>query len=106
MAIDSFTVLLFGLFIKIVLGGLFLVFWLRTRGAAWFGWWSASLLLGSATSLLFMARAPAEGFVTVGIGVAVLMVAFACAWQGARAFDRRRVLWTPVIAAPALWLAL
>ena len=36
MPIDSFTVLLFGLFIKIVPGVLFLVFWLQTRSASWF----------------------------------------------------------------------
>ena len=29
MQIDSFTVLLFGLFIKLVLGALFVVFWLQ-----------------------------------------------------------------------------
>ena len=44
MPIDSFTVLVFALFIKIVLGALFVVFWLRSRTAPWFGWWSATLL--------------------------------------------------------------
>ena len=39
MPIDSFTVLLFGLFIKLVLGGLFVVFWWKNRSAPWFGWW-------------------------------------------------------------------
>ena len=46
MPIDSFTVLLFGLFIKLVLGALFVVFWLNSRSSPWFGWWSATLLLG------------------------------------------------------------
>ena len=54
MPIDSFTVLLFGLFIKLVLGALFVVFWLKNRAAPWFAWWSASLLLGGVTSALYM----------------------------------------------------
>ena len=41
MPIDSFTVLLFGLLIKLVLGALFVAFWLKNRAAPWFGWWSA-----------------------------------------------------------------
>ena len=84
MPIDSFTVLLFGLFIKLVLGVLFLVFWLQTRSAPWFGWWSASLLLGSITSLLYMWRGP-HSLLSVGVGNAVLIMSFACCWQGARA---------------------
>jgi diguanylate cyclase (GGDEF)-like protein len=104
MPIDSYTVLLFGLFIKLVLGALFVVFWLKNRSAAWFGWWSASLLLGSGTSALYMLRG-AEGLVSVGIGNAALIASFACCWQGARTFGRRRALWSPIVLAPLLWLA-
>ena len=72
MPIDSFTVLLFGLFIKVVLGALFVMFWLRNRAAPWFGWWSVSLLLGSVTSVLYMWRGP-DSLVSVGIGNATLI---------------------------------
>jgi diguanylate cyclase (GGDEF)-like protein len=104
MPIDSFTVLLFGLFIKIVPGVLFLVFWLQTRSAPWFGWWSASLLLGSCTSALYMWRGP-DSLLSVGVGNAMLLASFACCWQGARSFDRRPPLWSPVLVIPPLWLA-
>jgi diguanylate cyclase (GGDEF)-like protein len=104
MSIDSFTVLLFGLFIKLVLGGLFLVFWLQTRSAPWFGWWSVSMLLGSLTSVLYMWRGP-DSLLSVSVGNAALIVSFACCWQGARAFDRRPPLWSPVLLTPLLWLA-
>lgn len=105
MPIDSFTVLFFGLFIKLVLGALFVVFWLRARAAPWFAWWSAALLLGSGTSTLFMLRASAENFFTIGIGNTLLIAAFVCTWQGARAFERRPALWLPTIGVPGLWLA-
>jgi len=104
MPIDTFTVLLFGLLIKLVLGGLFIVFWLKHRAAPWFGWWSASLLLGSITSALYMWRGT-ESLISVGLGNAALVASFACCWQGARAFDWRRPLWSAVLVLPALWLA-
>jgi diguanylate cyclase (GGDEF)-like protein len=104
MPIDSFTVLVFGLFNKLVLGVLFLAFWLQTRSAAWFGWWSASLLVGSLTSVLYMWRGP-DSLLSVGLGNAVLIVSFVCCWLGARAFDRRPPLWSPLLLLPLLWLA-
>jgi diguanylate cyclase (GGDEF)-like protein len=107
MPIDSFTVLLFGLFIKLVLGVLFIVFWLRTRNASWFGWWSLSLLAGSITSILFMLRGAvaAENFLTIGIGNACLITALSCCWQGARAFERRPPIWSAVVLPPIIWAA-
>ena len=98
MLIDSFTVLLFGLLIKLVLGALFVAFWLKNRAAPWFGWWSVSLLFGSVTSVLYMWRGP-DSLISVGIGNATLIVSFACCWQGARAFDRRPTAVEPRVAA-------
>jgi len=105
MPIDSFTVLLFGLVIKLMLGVLFVVFWMKTRNAVWFAWWAGSLLLGSITSMLFMLRAATAGdnFLTVGIGNACLLAALACCWQGARAFERRPPIWSAVLVTPTLW---
>jgi diguanylate cyclase (GGDEF)-like protein len=104
MPIDSFTVLLFGLLIKLVLGALFAVFWLKHRAAPWFGWWSAALLLGAVTSALYMWRGT-ESLISVGLGNTALIASFACCWQGARTFDWRQPLWSAVLVLPALWLA-
>ncbi len=82
MPIDSFTVLLFGLFIKLVLGVLFLVFWLQKqrllvrlveRVAA----------VGSLTSVLYMWQGP-DSLLSVGVGNPVLIVSFVCCWLRAR----------------------
>ncbi len=105
MQIDSFTVLFCGLFIKAVLGVLFLAFWLQDRRSVWFGWWGATFFLGCLAALFFMLRGRAPDILTMGVGNAALLAAFACAWQGARVFDRRRPFWSPVVIAPALWLA-
>ena len=106
MNIDHFTIMLFGLFIKLMLGVLFFIFWLNDRrGAVWFAWWSATFLLGGLAALLFMLRGFGGDFFAIGVGVASLIAAFGCCWQGARAFDKRRPLWLPVLLAPAIWLA-
>src|SRR5262245_22633052 len=68
MAVDSFTVLLFGLLIKLVLGGLFAAYWLNNRGSPWFAWWGAALACGSLTAALFMLRASPDAFPTIGLG--------------------------------------
>ena len=103
MQIDSFTVLLFGLFIKAVLGGLFLVFWLKQRSATWYAWWSGALFLACAATLIFATRGFAADIFAIGIGNMALIAAIACSWQAARVFDRRPALWLPLLAAPALW---
>jgi diguanylate cyclase (GGDEF)-like protein len=107
MPIDSYTVLLFGLLIKLLLGVLFILFWVKTRNAAWFAWWAASLFLASVTSSLFMLRAAtaSDNFLTIGVGNACLLTAFSCCWQGARAFEHRRPVWVAVVLPPVLWVA-
>ena len=106
MNIDHFTIMLFGLFIKLMLGILFFIFWLNDRrGQPWFAWWSATFLLGGLAAGCFLLRGFGGDFIAIGVGVASLIAAFGCCWQGARAFDKRRPLWLPVLLAPAIWLA-
>ena len=104
MQIDDFTVLISGLFVKALLGMLFLAFWLKNRYATWFLWWSATFILGTFANVIFVVRGFGPGVFTIGISVALLVGAFACCWQAARAFERRKVLWTPVLAGPTIWL--
>jgi diguanylate cyclase (GGDEF)-like protein len=103
MYLDAFTILIFGILVKSLLGALFLAFWLSSR-AAWFAWWSAALAIGAIAAGFFLRGFGGE-FLVVGVAVASLVAAFGCVWQGARAFERRKPLWLPLIAAPAIWLA-
>lgn len=106
MNIDHFTIMLFGLFIKLMLGVLFFIFWLNDRrGAPWFAWWSATFFLGSIAAALFTLRGFSGDLFTMGVGVASLIAAFGCCWQGARTFDKHRPLWLPVLLPPAIWFA-
>src|SRR6185436_1991440 len=89
MQIDSYTVLLFGLAVKGLLGVLFLYFWFRDRQTP-FGWWSATLLLGAATTAFFMLR-----------GASALWVA-ACLVPGFLENEAARVVVSSLIIAPLL----
>lgn len=104
MYLDAFTILIFGILVKALLGALFLVFWLSGR-AAWFLWWGAALFIGAVAAGFFLRGFGGE-FFKVGIAVAALIGAFGCVWQGARAFEQRLPLWLPMLAGPAIWLAL
>ena len=105
MQIDSFTVLLFGLFIKLVLGGLFLVFWYKQRSASWYAWWAATFFLACTATVLFATRGFAADLLSIGIGNVALIAAFACNWQAARVFDHKPALRWPLVVAPGLWFA-
>jgi diguanylate cyclase (GGDEF)-like protein len=104
MHIDAFTVLLSGVFIKALLATLFAVFWLYDRRATCFAWWSGTYAFGTLAALIFLLRGFSGELFAIGAGVAALIAAFACCWEGARAFDGRRPLWLPVLLAPCLWL--
>src|SRR5689334_957356 len=103
MPIDSFTVVLFGLLIKVLLGSMFLAFWFKNRDAFSFAWWSASLVLGSITSMIYMINGPDPGFFALAVGNACLIASLACCWQGARAFGGRPPIWSSVLLPPVLW---
>jgi diguanylate cyclase (GGDEF)-like protein len=103
MQIDAFTVILLGVLIKALLGSLFLIFWLYDRRAVWFGWWSATYFIGTLAALVFALRGFAGELGAIGAGVAALIGAFGCCWQGTRAFERRRPLWGLLLLAPGLW---
>jgi diguanylate cyclase (GGDEF)-like protein len=104
MYIDGPTVILFTLFVKLLLAGLFLGFWLKNRRMTWFGWWSASFLAGSCASIAIMFYGLGDDFSAVGLAGAGLIVAFLCCWHGARVFERREPMWLPTVALPAVWL--
>lgn len=102
---DSATVILFALLVKVLLGALFFAFLFRSRRSVWFAWWGATFLLGSLAAVIFLARGVEGEFWSVGVGTAVLLLCFACCWQGARTFEGRKPVWFPLLAAPLVWLA-
>jgi hypothetical protein len=104
MQIDGFTVVLIGILARLLLGILFLVFWLRDKRALWFVWWSATFFLGYVAALFYLLNRFAVLSAPFGYEVAILIAAIACCWQGVRAFEGREPLWLPVLVAPTIWM--
>ena len=105
MQIDGFTVMVAGFLVKTLLCVLFLVYWLRDRRSTWYAWFSVTFLFGNIATLLFLVRGFAGEVYAIGAGVAFLIAAMGCCWQGARAFEGRPPLWKPLVLVPCLWLA-
>jgi diguanylate cyclase (GGDEF)-like protein len=106
MQIDASTVLLSGIFVKLLLGALFLVFWISDRRSPWFGWWSGTYFFAALAAAVLLQRGFGAHLLGVGTGVAALIATFGLCWQGARSFHGLRPAWLPVLAALALWSAL
>jgi diguanylate cyclase (GGDEF)-like protein len=105
MRIDVFTILLCDVLIRTVLAILFLAFWLKDTRATWFGWASATIFFSDLAAIFFLTNGIAPTFDSIGIGTAALLATFACAWQGARAFEGRKPMWFATFAVPGSWLA-
>ena len=105
MQIDPFTILLSGVFVKLLLGSLFLIFWLYDRRSRWFGWWAATYFFGAAAASIFLFRGIGGTLESVGAGVAALIAGFGLCWHAARSFHHRKPLWVPVLAPVAVWVA-
>jgi len=104
MQIDGFTVLLIGILARVLLGILFLVFWLRDKRAVWFLWWSATFFLSDLAVVIYLLGRFVFLSLPFGYEVAILIAALACCWQGARTFEGREPLWLPVLLAPTIWM--
>jgi diguanylate cyclase (GGDEF)-like protein len=102
--LDSATVILFGLFVKLLLASMFFVFWMRTPRARWFAWWAGSLIFGSVAAGNVLLHGFRPEFISLGITVAALIVTFGFCWYGARAFEGRSPMWFPLLVALGAWI--
>jgi diguanylate cyclase (GGDEF)-like protein len=105
MHIDASTVLLSGIFVKLLLGILFLIFWLSDRRSPWFGWWAGTYFFGVLGAAIFLVRGLEANLTAIGAGVAALIVSIGFCWQASRSFNRRAPAWLPLEVALGLWVA-
>ena len=87
------------------LGGLLLLFaWLQARGTKALAWWGTAFIISSVSTALFGGRALIADVWSMQASGALMMLAYALLWTGARVFEGRKPI-LPVIAAGAIaWL--
>ena len=106
MQLDAFTVLVASCTMTLLMGLQFVFFWNQDRQASWLAWCASPFFVGGAGVALFPGRGILPDMLTIGASNALLLAAFALAWQAVRIFEGRPPRMLAVIAAPALWLLL
>lgn len=106
MPIDNYTILVSSSAALVFLGIALLHFWNKERDATWLLWWAAPFIAGGLGAVGYMRPDWQTNVVAISLGNALRIAAVCLLWQGARAFEGRRVLWWTVPATAAAWLAL
>lgn len=105
MVMDTFTPVIASGAVIGVLGILFLYMWRQDKRAPWFAWFAMTYVFGAIASTLFAQRGAGTNIVNPALGTAFLLLCFGCLWMGCRMFERRSILWWPLVAVPSFWLA-
>jgi len=86
-------------------GSLLLLTWLQNRAERALALWGGAGIASAAGAVLIVARDQLPGFVTIGVGNALVVLGYALLWAGARRFDGRPLPRAGAVAGPIVWLA-
>ncbi len=87
-----------------VAGFVLLWSWYEDQSEKVLAWSGVAFLFGALGAVFFIARAVLPLSLCLTVGPALVMTGGACAWTGARAFNRRLTLRPALIAGPLVWL--
>jgi diguanylate cyclase (GGDEF)-like protein len=104
--LDSFTMAFMTEVVSVMLGILLLLAWLQNRSTRALLWWGVAFLVGAVGLALLMLRQVIGAPVSVLLGNALVILAYAVLWSGARLFDGRPVRPALLVAGPVFWLLL
>jgi diguanylate cyclase (GGDEF)-like protein len=79
-------------------------FWLQNRHAIWLLWWAAPFLIAIAALGAYHTGPVAGTAMDLAWPQAVLLTCFWCVWQGARLFERRRIMVWPILLVAGAWV--
>ena len=104
MNLDVNTLFLVTIYVEAILGLLLLFAWVQNTAITAVAWWGFADLLRAASVMLFGLYGSVSDLVSIDLANAVLFMAFAVTWTGARLFDHRRPRPVLMFAGAALWL--
>jgi diguanylate cyclase (GGDEF)-like protein len=104
MSLDVNTLFLVTIYVEAILGLLLLFAWAQNTAITAVAWWGFAHLLRATSVALFGLYGSVSDLISIDLANAVLFIAFAVTWTGARLFDHRRPLPALIAAGPAIWL--
>lgn len=102
--IDIVTLLICTFLATAVVAIFLTLIWLRDRTAFAVGVWCLALWTGVVSCMLLGLRAIGPEWLSIGIGNALAILAYAILWAGFKAFDGSRAHPVIFLAGPVLWL--
>jgi hypothetical protein len=103
LPLDVTTLVISGTCIAALLGLLLLSAWVQERIRA-LAWWGAAYLLGGISVAFWSVENVVSPPLPFGAANALLFLACAMIWSGARIFHGRNVLWVAMFGGPVIWL--
>jgi diguanylate cyclase (GGDEF)-like protein len=104
MALDVNTLFLVTIYVEAMLGLLLLFAWIQNAGIHAVAWWGCAHLLRAGSVVLFGMYGSVPEAVSIDLANAILLMAFAVTWCGARVFDGRAPEPIYLVGGAVLWL--
>jgi diguanylate cyclase (GGDEF)-like protein len=105
MGVDVNTLFLITIYVEAMLGLLLLFAWIQNSNIHAVAWWGCAHLLRAASVVLFGMYGSVPDVISIDVANALLFVAFAVMWSGARVFDGRPPRLVYLLGGAVLWLA-
>jgi diguanylate cyclase (GGDEF)-like protein len=106
MNLDVSTLCTVTIDVEVMLGILLLFAWAQNLALRAVCWWGFAHLVRAASLVLFGLYGSAPDLITIDVANALLFIAFAATWTGARVFDGRSVEPVYLVAGAVVWLTI
>lgn len=105
MQLEIKTLYLVSISTGVLIGLLLLIAWLQQRAMTALAWWGGAMVLVGVGLALIGSRGAIHHVHSIAIGNALIALAVAAIWTGARLLERRSVHRVGLFAGAAIWLA-
>jgi diguanylate cyclase (GGDEF)-like protein len=105
MTLDVNTLFLVTIYVEAILGLLLLFAWVQNVSIRAVAWWGSAHLMRAGSIVLFGMYGAVTDAITIDFANALLFLAYAVTWTGARVFGGRKPEPICLMAGPVLWLA-
>ncbi len=104
MNLDVNTLFLVTIYVEAILGLLLLFAWFQNAQIRAVAWWGCANLMRASSVVLFGMYGDVSEVVSIDLANAMLFLAYAVTWTGARVFDGRKPLPIYLVAGPVVWV--